>query len=149
MTGALYARLPYGGLMRLIDEVVSVDDNALTARASGHRGADHPLRRAGRLHGLAAIEYAAQACALHGAWAGRLGAGAGEGAAVVATVQQLALAGGDLDRAGPVLTIEVRCAFRQTDSAVYTCVVSDGGDWCCRLLLGLVSDALEAAPQPG
>jgi predicted hotdog family 3-hydroxylacyl-ACP dehydratase len=83
------AHLPHQGRMCLLDEVLSWDPQQLQCRTGTHRRADHPLRAHGRLGGACALEYAAQAAAVHGALlalsgvlhtAGGAGAGAGAGA---------------------------------------------------------------------
>ncbi len=61
------AHIPHQGRMCLLDEVLSWDAQQLLCRAGSHRAADHPLRAHGRLGGACAIEYAAQAAAVHGA----------------------------------------------------------------------------------
>ena len=73
MSGALLGRewlashLPHRGRMSLLHEIVAWDADRLHARARGHRSADNPLRRDGRLPIASAIEYGAQASAAHGA----------------------------------------------------------------------------------
>jgi len=52
--------------MCLLDEVMEWDALRIVCRSSSHRAADHPLRRGERLGIACAIEYAAQAMALHG-----------------------------------------------------------------------------------
>ncbi|HEX4024022.1 MAG TPA: hypothetical protein VHX52_04860 [Steroidobacteraceae bacterium] len=64
--GWIAAHLPHQGRMCLLDEVLSWDAQQLLCRADSHRAADHPLRAHGRLGSACAIEYAAQAAALHG-----------------------------------------------------------------------------------
>lgn len=59
--------IPHAGRMCLIDEVASWDDERLAARSGTHREHAHPLRRDGRLAAVHALEYAAQAMAIHGA----------------------------------------------------------------------------------
>lgn len=61
------ARLPHQGAMCLLDAVVAWDDDTVRCTAGRIDAADHPLREAGRVPALAAIEYAAQAMAVHGA----------------------------------------------------------------------------------
>ena len=63
----LAANLPHRGAMNLLDAVVDWNDSQLRAVATGHRSEAHPLRRGGELPIAAAIEYAAQAAAAHGA----------------------------------------------------------------------------------
>ena len=52
--------------MCLLERLESWDGDAITCIATSHRDADNPLRRGGRLHAVAGVEYAAQAMALHG-----------------------------------------------------------------------------------
>ena len=81
---AIAALIPHRGAMCLLAGVQEWDAQQLVCTATNHRDANHPLRtRRGLLAG-AAIEYAAQAMALHGALTGR--AGLAEGAAVGAAV---------------------------------------------------------------
>lgn len=63
----LLANLPHQGAMNLLDAIVRWDGAGLTAMASGHRSAGHPLRRGAELPIASAIEYGAQAAAAHGA----------------------------------------------------------------------------------
>jgi predicted hotdog family 3-hydroxylacyl-ACP dehydratase len=60
------ARLPHAGRMCLLERLESWDGDAITCIATSHRDTDNPLRRGGRLHAVAGVEYAAQAMALHG-----------------------------------------------------------------------------------
>ena len=61
------AHIPHHGSMCLLDAVVSWDSEQIVCRASNHRDLAHPLRAHGRLGAACAIEYAAQAMAVHGA----------------------------------------------------------------------------------
>jgi predicted hotdog family 3-hydroxylacyl-ACP dehydratase len=61
------ARIPHAGSMCLLEALEGWSEAGIRCRASRHRDADHPLRSAGGLLAPAAIEYAAQAMALHGA----------------------------------------------------------------------------------
>lgn len=64
---AIAARIPHAGRMCLLDRVLSWDADHLECIARLQTGAAfHPLARNGRLPATAAIEYAAQAMALHG-----------------------------------------------------------------------------------
>jgi predicted hotdog family 3-hydroxylacyl-ACP dehydratase len=87
MSTAQIARLvPQSGPMCLLGEVVQHDATRIVCHAVSHRDLGNPLRRAGRLPALAAIEYAAQALAAHCAL---LGGGAGRG--LLAGVREVAL----------------------------------------------------------
>ena len=59
--------LPHAGRMRLIDRVVSYDEQAIVCESDSHRAADHPLAEAGVLSIICGLEYGAQAMAIHGA----------------------------------------------------------------------------------
>jgi predicted hotdog family 3-hydroxylacyl-ACP dehydratase len=53
--------------MCLLDGVLTADRQQITCVASSHRAVDNPLRHRDRLGAVCAIEYAAQAIAVHGA----------------------------------------------------------------------------------
>ncbi len=59
------ARLPHAGAMCLLDRVLDWSETSIRCGATSHSKPDHPLADGGRLLGPAAIEYAAQAAALH------------------------------------------------------------------------------------
>lgn len=66
---AIAARVPHAGTMCLLERVVAWDADSLDCIATGcppGGAASHPLASQGRLPTAAAIEYAAQAMALHG-----------------------------------------------------------------------------------
>jgi len=68
---AISQLIPHQGPMCLLDEVFMWDDDRVVCRSEGHRSPDNPLRARGRLSSLHAIEYAAQAMAVHQRLAGR------------------------------------------------------------------------------
>ena len=59
--------IPHQGDMCLLDRVVAWDEQQLRCTASSHRLTSNPLRSGNRLSAVCAIEYAAQAMAVHGA----------------------------------------------------------------------------------
>lgn len=61
------ARIPHHGRMCLLDRLDHWTPDGLVCRAVSHRDPANPLRTAGGLLAPCAIEYAAQAMALHGA----------------------------------------------------------------------------------
>lgn len=61
------SRVPHAGRMCLLNRLERWDDHVVVCSATGHRDASNPLRTASGLLAPAAIEYAAQAMALHGA----------------------------------------------------------------------------------
>jgi predicted hotdog family 3-hydroxylacyl-ACP dehydratase len=60
------ARIPHRGRMCLLDRLDGWDERSIRCSAHSHRDAANPLRTAGGLRSVCAIEYAAQAMALHG-----------------------------------------------------------------------------------
>jgi predicted hotdog family 3-hydroxylacyl-ACP dehydratase len=58
--------VPHRGTMCLLDRMVGWDAERIECVAGGHRDPAHPLRSRSGLMASAAIEYAAQAAALHG-----------------------------------------------------------------------------------
>ena len=60
------ARVPHRGAMCLLDRLLAWDENRIECSACGHRDPAHPLRTRSGLMAATAIEYAAQAAALHG-----------------------------------------------------------------------------------
>lgn len=60
------ALIPHAGAMCLLDRVEAWDARRIRCMATSHRDAAHPLRSASGLLASAAIEYAAQAAAVHG-----------------------------------------------------------------------------------
>jgi len=64
---AIARLVPHAGAMCLLDEVLEWDDARIVCRTRSHRDAANPLRSDGALPALAAIEYAGQAMAAHGA----------------------------------------------------------------------------------
>ncbi len=61
------ARVPHSGTMCLLHALHESSDTHVLCSAISHRAADNPLRSANGLLACNAIEYAAQAMALHGA----------------------------------------------------------------------------------
>jgi predicted hotdog family 3-hydroxylacyl-ACP dehydratase len=65
------ALIPHSGTMCLLGDLLAWDAQHIVCSANNHRDADHPLRSRSGLLATAAIEYAAQAMALHGALIGQ------------------------------------------------------------------------------
>jgi predicted hotdog family 3-hydroxylacyl-ACP dehydratase len=61
------ALVPHRGAMCLLERMLSWQEDRIECAATNHRDSDHPLRTRSGLLASAAIEYAAQAAALHGA----------------------------------------------------------------------------------
>lgn len=65
------ALIPHSGSMCLLDHLAQWDAQRIVCIATNHRDAKHPLRTRSGLMSPCAIEYAAQAMALHGALIGQ------------------------------------------------------------------------------
>jgi predicted hotdog family 3-hydroxylacyl-ACP dehydratase len=65
------ALIPHSGRMCLLARLDAWDADRIVCAATNHRDADHPLRTRRGLLAPVAIEYAAQAMALHGALVGQ------------------------------------------------------------------------------
>ncbi len=59
--------VPHAGNMCLLERVVACDAASIRCETRSHLDQSNPLRRNGHLASICAIEYAAQAMALHGA----------------------------------------------------------------------------------
>ncbi|MBI3370087.1 MAG: hydroxymyristoyl-ACP dehydratase [Burkholderiales bacterium] len=65
--GGIAQRIPHAGAMCLLDSLLDWSDDRIRCRIVNHADPAHPLRSASGLLSPCAIEYAAQAMALHGA----------------------------------------------------------------------------------
>ena len=109
--------LPHGPGMVLLDRVLSCDGDSILCAANSHHDPENPLRRHGRLPAMAAIEYAAQAAALHGALSGHRAAGAG---AVLGGVKNVTVMVPGLDEIGGILEVRATLLLAQDNGAVYS-----------------------------
>jgi predicted hotdog family 3-hydroxylacyl-ACP dehydratase len=121
--------LPHAGDMVLLDEVVSCSATEIECLASSHRRADHPLSEHGALPASAAVEYAAQAIALHGRIRGDRGdrgeIGGKPSAALLAVLREVRWAEEPLDAAPSPLRVRARLAAELGEGAQYAFEVID------------------------
>jgi len=111
------ALLPHGPGMVLLDRVLSCDGETILCATDSHRTADNPLRRHGGLPAMAAIEYAAQAAAVHGALSGQRVAGAG---AVLGGVKDVVALTRDLAEIEQTLAVRATLLLARENGAVYS-----------------------------
>jgi predicted hotdog family 3-hydroxylacyl-ACP dehydratase len=138
------ARIPHAGAMCLLDRIVDGDSSHIICAATSHRDPHHPLRTHGRLASVHAIEYAAQAMALHRAF--DADADGPPPAGMLASVRDVCCQVERLDDVADDLTIEATRMSGDRDLAVYGFRVSAAG----RLLVsGRVTAVLDAAPGRG
>lgn len=64
--------IPHAGNMCLLDGVLECDAQHIRCISGTHRNSDNPMRSGNELSALCAIEYAAQAMAVHGAMGGQI-----------------------------------------------------------------------------
>jgi predicted hotdog family 3-hydroxylacyl-ACP dehydratase len=106
--------VPHAGAMVLLDRVDVLTDTTITCAATSHRLADHPLRRNGGFSCVHAIEYAAQAAAVHGALQGSGSPASG----YLGSVRDVELFTDRLDVPGD-LTIAAELLMRDPRGAIY------------------------------
>lgn len=102
----IVARIPHSGSMCLLERLDGWDAEVIRCSTTTHRLADNPLRTAGGLLAPNAIEYAAQAMALHG---GLLAAeGSTPSAGFLASARNVRLAVARLDDIEGALHVQAR-----------------------------------------
>ncbi|MBA1149001.1 3-hydroxylacyl-ACP dehydratase [Ectothiorhodospiraceae bacterium WFHF3C12] len=119
--------IPHSGTMCLLAEITEWDDETIHARAESHRAPDNPLRHAGRLAAINAVEYAAQAMAVHGAL--RAGDTVGR-PGYLAAVRSLQLHADRLDDLGDDLYVACQRIMGDDNGIMYTFSVMANGDVC-------------------
>jgi predicted hotdog family 3-hydroxylacyl-ACP dehydratase len=138
---AIAARIPHAVSMCLLHDVVAWDAESIECRARSHRDPANPLRARGQLAAVHAVEYAAQAMALHGALLGGEGAPATR-PGYIGAVRALELHVTRLDDVIEDLDIHARRLAGDANHVLYAFVIRAGD----RLLAeGRISVALGAA----
>jgi predicted hotdog family 3-hydroxylacyl-ACP dehydratase len=117
--------IPHSGLMCLLDEVTEWDDRSITCISNTHRDPANPLRREGRLSGVHAFEYGAQAAAVHGGLRARsMGVIAPPG--YLAALRDARVHVASLDDIGTPLQIFANRLFGDGANTIYECRVFAG-----------------------
>jgi predicted hotdog family 3-hydroxylacyl-ACP dehydratase len=138
---AIAARIPHAGSMCLLHEVVTWSAESIECRARSHRDPSNPLRARGRLAAIHAVEYAAQAMALHGALLGGEGAPATR-PGYIGAIRSLELHAPRLDVDADDLAVRANRLAGDADHVLYAFSVRAGD----RVLVeGRISVALGAA----
>jgi len=117
------AHIPHQGLMCLLDEVLAHSPEEILCRATSHRSQLNPLRSAGRLHALCAIEYAAQA--VYGALYGGPPADSAT-FGMLASVRDVSLDVARLDELEDDLIVSVRSTGADANIRMFEFTVSSG-----------------------
>jgi len=114
-------RIPHAGAMCLLDSVQHWDATTIVCQAAAPTAA-HPLACAQGVPVVAAIEYAAQAAAVHGAL---LDQSAAPRDGMLAKLADVELAASVLDAAGGPLSVRAELLSRLASGCMYTFEVSD------------------------
>jgi predicted hotdog family 3-hydroxylacyl-ACP dehydratase len=117
--------IPHAGTMCLLDSVVSWDESSIRCVSTRHHAPDNPLRHEERLGISCAIEFAAQAMAVHGRLAGAVSARPRMGYLV--SLRDVVFHRARLDDTGATLTIDAtRLMGDDTQVAYSFSIASDG-----------------------
>jgi predicted hotdog family 3-hydroxylacyl-ACP dehydratase len=117
--------IPHAGLMCLLDRVIAWNDKAIVCITNTHRDPSNPLLRNGRLSALHALEYGAQAAAVHGGLRARA-AGTAAQPGYLAAIRDAHLQVARLDDIASPLKIHARRLFGENANTVYECRISAG-----------------------
>jgi predicted hotdog family 3-hydroxylacyl-ACP dehydratase len=118
--------IPHAGTMCLLDKVLDWDDESIVCTSNTHRDEANPLRRDGRLSAVHALEYGAQAAAIHGGLRARA-AGATAPACYLAALRHAHLYVARFDDLASPLEVHAQCRFGNSGNTIYQCAISAGG----------------------
>jgi predicted hotdog family 3-hydroxylacyl-ACP dehydratase len=121
---AIATRIPHAGSMCLLESVARWDEEQIECRATSHRDMRNPLRHDGKLSALTAIEYGAQAMALHASLLGARDVKPAYGYLVA--VRDAEFFVDRLDTLEDDLFISVECLHADTQGLQYTFAVRAG-----------------------
>jgi predicted hotdog family 3-hydroxylacyl-ACP dehydratase len=119
------AQIPHQGSMCLLEEVLSWDLQRIACRSLSHRAVDNPLRAHGRLGAACAIEYAAQAVAVHGALL-QCPPATGTGFGMLTSARRVEFAIARLDNLPHELLVSAQRLHSDAVSALYSFALHDG-----------------------
>jgi predicted hotdog family 3-hydroxylacyl-ACP dehydratase len=117
------ARIPHQGRMCLLERLLGWSADEIRCRIVDHADPQHPLRSPGGLLAPVAIEYAAQAMALHGALAAPTGSAPRPG--FLASARQVRLHVPRLDEAPGPLTVQATRLAGDGEQALYRFTLHD------------------------
>src|SRR5438132_1087068 len=117
--------IPHAGTMCLLDSVLGWDDESIVCTTNTQRAGANPLRRDARLSALHALEYGAQAAAIHGGLRARA-AGATAPACYLAALRDAHLHVARLDDLASPLEVRAQRLFGEAGNTIYQCQVSAG-----------------------
>jgi predicted hotdog family 3-hydroxylacyl-ACP dehydratase len=117
--------IPHSGLMCLLDSVTEWDDRSIVCISNTHRDPANPLRRHGQLSAVHALEYAAQATAVHGGLRARA-AGVTASPGYLVALRDARLYVMRLDDVTSPVQVCAHRLFGEAANTVYECQVSAG-----------------------
>ncbi|MFL6515912.1 MAG: hydroxymyristoyl-ACP dehydratase [Chthoniobacterales bacterium] len=120
------ALIPHSGTMCLLDGVLDWDDETIDCISETHRHAANPLRRNGRLSSVHALEYGAQAAAVHGGLRAQA-AGAVAPPGFLAAIRDATFNIPYLDDVEAALHVRSRRLYGEGVNTVYECEVRADG----------------------
>ena len=118
--------IPHSGTMCLLDDVVRWDDESIVCSTNTHRDADNPLRRDSQLCAVHALEYGAQAAAIHGGLRARA-VGKTAPPCYLAALRDAHLHLDRLDDLASPLEVRAQRFFGDAGNTVYQCSISSDG----------------------
>ena len=132
--------VPHQGGMCLLDEVLACDGERIVCRATSHRSRSNPLRDEAGLSAIAAIEYGAQAVAVHGAMMN----GDKRTHGMLAAAREVVLGVERLDDIEDDLEVSAQRLIEEGDKRLYEFALHAGGR---ELVRGRVAIALGAGER--
>jgi predicted hotdog family 3-hydroxylacyl-ACP dehydratase len=117
--------VPHSGTMCLLDAVVRWDDESIVCVTNTHRDATNPLARDGVVSAVYALEYGAQAAAIHGGLRARA-AGTTAPPCYLAALRDCHLHVARLEDLRSPLQVRARRLFGDAGNTIYEFVISAG-----------------------
>ena len=130
------ALIPHAGTMLMIDHVATFDEKAIHCVSERHRKADNPLRRQGRLSAHHAVEFAAQAAAIHG---GLMSKSGGAPLRALAAIRKAEFSRPWLDDLPGPLEIASTIVLSDAQAAVYGATLIHEGERIAAMRLTLMT----------
>jgi predicted hotdog family 3-hydroxylacyl-ACP dehydratase len=138
------AHIAHQGTMCLLEQVLSWDAQSIVCRSISHRAADNPLRAHGRLGAGCAIEYAAQAIAVHGALL-QPPTEAKPGFGLLASAREVELLVTRLDDLAMDVSVSAQRLHSDERGALYSFALHAGDSLLVRGRVSLLLSAVDAA----
>lgn len=140
------AHIPHQGGMCLLERVLAWDAQHIRCSATSHRSLANPLREQGRLGAANAIEYAAQAMAVHGALLADAGRPLGVG--YLASVRGVRLHAERLDEVANELLVQATRLSGDDAVILYAFTVGAAGRCLAEGRASVVLDAASFSATP-